>query len=71
MPHRQRQPSVNGAIHLPCLPEDCDPRLSLWIIRNLHQYTNTPHAIRLLRAGSERPGRRPPPRSVMNSRLLV
>jgi hypothetical protein len=34
------------------------PRLSFWIIRDSHQYANTPHAIRLLRACRERPSRR-------------
>jgi len=40
------------------LLENHDPRLSFRVIRNSHQYANAPHAIRLLRAGSERPSRR-------------
>jgi hypothetical protein len=41
-----------------CLPENYQPRLSFWIIRDSHQHANTPHAIRLLRACRERPSRR-------------
>src|SRR5262249_2259042 len=41
------------------LLENHAPRLSFWIIRDSHQHASPPHAIRLLRAGSQRPGCRP------------
>src|SRR5262249_25078087 len=37
--------------------ENHDPRLSFWIIRDPHQHAHPPHAIRLLCASRERPGR--------------
>jgi hypothetical protein len=37
------------------LPENHDPRLPFWVIRDTHQYANTAHAIRLLRARRKRP----------------
>src|SRR5262249_4035452 len=40
------------------LPENHDPRLPFWVIRDTHQHANTAHAIRLLRAHRERPSRR-------------
>src|SRR5262245_21517639 len=39
------------------LLENHDPRLSFRVIRDSHQHAHTPHAIRLLRAGSKRRGR--------------
>src|SRR5215468_9867871 len=42
-----------------CLLENHHPRLSFRIIRDSHQHAHPPHAIRLLGAGSQRPGCRP------------
>jgi hypothetical protein len=56
---------------LKCLPENRHPRLSFCITRDPHQHAHPPHAIRLLRAGSERPGAATPRRIIMNSRRFM
>src|SRR5215510_13063757 len=43
---------------LQSLPENRHPCLSFKIVSDSHQYANSPHAIRLLRTCSQRPGRR-------------
>jgi len=53
------------------VPENRDPGLSFKIIRNSHQYANSPHAIRLLARAASGHAAAAAPRRIMNSRRLM